>query len=618
MRFFKISGWLAGLFLLWPSLTSAQELPNVLGLSFDNTPASINFQDMSDDPNIFKNGQPDLTITKPDSWNFTSNSTTIAITPSSASLAASVAIEIITIPYLVDAQNAFSAWKNFLADYGVLGVLTFIDQGAKPFGGRTADHLIYDRSAEEQAELDGELGLYLVPLGNHLLVVTYSYDSQADGLGPVQLILNRMQIRADTLGTQESYSFSSGVPAMRLAPGNDWPMVSSTQALDYAFFSAADGIIMTSKSRPYLFASLSVIDLTCDDICRQAPDPSQQLETMTADDFWLNYGDRLAHLGQFFGDLSYEVKAKEQHRSVNGQLPDVVFQTAVANQNNEVLLTGSHYVFRSADRLVSIFLKSFNPDWATFEQDRLYFESSVLGQFQLGDAISWPDKLPVEIPVPTVPELQIPEQPGNTPEIGPVEQPYDSEAKAQITVRNRAMLRQLAGRILLKVEDKGRAYYVNPVTNQGFFLGRGQDAYEVMRREGVGIKTKDLAEIPVGLLPLSGSDTDNDGLTDDQEKALGTKFDNADSDSDSYTDLDEVQHDYDPLGIGKMKYDNVFGGRQKGKIFLQVEAKGEAWYVNPADGRRYYLGRADDAYQIMRKLSLGISNKDFLALEQTR
>ncbi|MGE5426002.1 MAG: C39 family peptidase [Bacillota bacterium] len=42
-----------------------------------------------------------------------------------------------------------------------------------------------------------------------------------------------------------------------------------------------------------------------------------------------------------------------------------------------------------------------------------------------------------------------------------------------------------------------------------------------------------------------------------------------------------------------------------GYILLQVEAHGEAWYVFPADGNRYYLGRPDDAFSLMKKLSLG-------------
>lgn len=47
-----------------------------------------------------------------------------------------------------------------------------------------------------------------------------------------------------------------------------------------------------------------------------------------------------------------------------------------------------------------------------------------------------------------------------------------------------------------------------------------------------------------------------------------------------------------------------------GRILLQVESKGEAWYVNPSDGKRYYMANGNEAYKIMRKLGLGISNKD--------
>lgn len=59
------------------------------------------------------------------------------------------------------------------------------------------------------------------------------------------------------------------------------------------------------------------------------------------------------------------------------------------------------------------------------------------------------------------------------------------------------------------------------------------------------------------------------------------------------------------------------GQRLAGKILLQVESKGEAWYINPDNDQRYYLGRPADAFKIMRDLGLGISNKDFDAWEGT-
>ena len=48
--------------------------------------------------------------------------------------------------------------------------------------------------------------------------------------------------------------------------------------------------------------------------------------------------------------------------------------------------------------------------------------------------------------------------------------------------------------------------------------------------------------------------------------------------------------------------------RLKGKILLQVEQNGEAWYVNPADELRYYMGRPADAFNLMRELGIGITN----------
>lgn len=58
-------------------------------------------------------------------------------------------------------------------------------------------------------------------------------------------------------------------------------------------------------------------------------------------------------------------------------------------------------------------------------------------------------------------------------------------------------------------------------------------------------------------------------------------------------------------------YSSDWVAKQSGKIFLAVEKNGEAWYVNPVNLKRYYLGRPDDAFSIMRSLGLGVSEKDY-------
>lgn len=57
--------------------------------------------------------------------------------------------------------------------------------------------------------------------------------------------------------------------------------------------------------------------------------------------------------------------------------------------------------------------------------------------------------------------------------------------------------KRLSGRILLKIEDLGKAYYVNPVDLKMHYLGRPADAFKVMRELGLGITNSDLGKINI-------------------------------------------------------------------------------------------------------------------------
>lgn len=118
---------------------------------------------------------------------------------------------------------------------------------------------------------------------------------------------------------------------------------------------------------------------------------------------------------------------------------------------------------------------------------------------------------------------------------------------------------RLSGRILLQVESYGRAWYVYPKTNERYYLRNGEEALHIMRTLGLGITNADLAKIPTAK-----------GQT-------------------GVTALVE---------------------RLKGTILLQVEEHGEAWYVNPTDGLRYYLPDGQSAYDLMRRFALGIKDTD--------
>lgn len=126
---------------------------------------------------------------------------------------------------------------------------------------------------------------------------------------------------------------------------------------------------------------------------------------------------------------------------------------------------------------------------------------------------------------------------------------------------------QLSGRILLQVESYGRAWYVDPINKERYYLQDGNEAYSIMKNMGLGITNKDLAKIPTS-----------------QGQKKDTKLVN----------------------------------RLKGRILLQVEKNGEAWYVNPVDGLRYYLADGQAAYELMRKFALGITNKNLAKIPMNK
>lgn len=186
---------------------------------------------------------------------------------------------------------------------------------------------------------------------------------------------------------------------------------------------------------------------------------------------------------------------------------------------------------------------------------------------------------------------------------------------APAEVNAQTMSSRTSGHILLQVEEHGEAWYVDPVREERIYVQNGEAAYQIMRELGLGISNSDLDLIPVGLTSYETWDRDADMLYSTLEESIGTDPYVQDTDGDGFSDYEEILNGFDPLGPGMKEIDQELTHRLLGRIVLQVEEKGQAWYIHPTSGKRYYLPNGDAAYAIMRELSTGITNQDLAMIQ---
>lgn len=109
----------------------------------------------------------------------------------------------------------------------------------------------------------------------------------------------------------------------------------------------------------------------------------------------------------------------------------------------------------------------------------------------------------------------------------------------------------LRGMILLEVEKRGEAWYVNPADYKRYYLGRPAEALNLVKRFGLGVNQKSLNAIQASV----------------PERLIG-------------------------------------------KILINVEDLGKAYYINPRDRKIYYLGSPVAMFNVMRSVGLGIKTSD--------
>lgn len=174
---------------------------------------------------------------------------------------------------------------------------------------------------------------------------------------------------------------------------------------------------------------------------------------------------------------------------------------------------------------------------------------------------------------------------------------------------------KLRGSFLIQVEDKGQAFYVD--TNNGIKhkLEKNNTTWKTISDLSLGVSKDNLAQIPVAVnKELINLDSDNDGLDNSLEKAIGTNPFSSDSDNDSYNDSLEILNHYNPLSSGQLKIDEKLSKKLAGKLLLDTEGNGELWYINPSDNLRYYISNYNELFKVINIVGKGISNDNLKSI----
>ncbi len=501
--------------------------------------------------NEFINSAPAYKITKPSDWDFTNeDETELIIDKESDDESGYIAISAIKFPYNVDTGIVEASIKRELSF--LISLASIVKNEDIKINGNSAKKVIISANSQQR-------NYYYIPANNYLLNISYDYGQNDKDKTAIDNIINSLSLISSGQYSEKT-EYAHDNPKFNIKLSNNWVLLSRN--------SKENPLFITYKTNKSAFVDIEI---------EKTDDNTKNLNNS---EYLSNIEQKIKEgnsLGNIY-DIKTEILKKDAHYKLSNNLTDIIMINSVDKSvsSGKVLSQNRSYFIKTGDKYILVSLNYLKDD-ANGYNDILNKFNSMLSSLTLGSS-----------------------QSGS-----------NMSASQEANVKNTTLYNSLKGKIMLKVEANGEAFYVHPTSKKIYYLGRPDDAFVVMREQGVGITNANLSKIPVGLNNLTGPDSDGDGLPDLFEDAIGTNKNNPDSDGDGHNDKTELSGNYNPNGSGKLNLDNNFSSAQKGKIFLQVERNGEAWYINPVDGKRYLLGRPADAFQVMRNLGLGISNNDF-------
>jgi len=137
----------------------------------------------------------------------------------------------------------------------------------------------------------------------------------------------------------------------------------------------------------------------------------------------------------------------------------------------------------------------------------------------------------------------------------------DNSAQTSDLMNNADFLKKARGYLLLDPQESDGVWYIHPLSVRPYNISRPFAAFKMISQQGIGVSNTTLKKIPTARSSSRGN-----------------------------------------IKLRK---------KLAGRILLQVQNNGKAWYVNPRDLKRYYLGRSDEMLASIRQLGIPVyANND--------
>ena len=445
--------------------------------------------------NKFTNNKPPYSIVKPNDWKFEHDMENyLAIFKDGDDEGGGVSIEVIKYPFELDSSIIASFLDFIIIDNGAAGMVEVSKRLPVTINNIQGELVTISGMGES-------ISFYLLIKGQYVFYINYDYGKNDKNKIIIDNIINSFTFNQNLPIDQPVYSYQNSGHNFSLSTSGNWVIEPQ--------YRRSQPVKIHNTNEYRVLATIQI--LKEDDETKRMSD-NELLEQLA---------DTVEYSAQMSDTLGIDIKQSKADvgYKLNDQINNVIRAEVITSKSDKIINYKLSYIVRRDGKIFMFKLNTTSMSAQDYNNIVSEFNSMLSG-------FSWSTQIQQQI------TNQNKEQPDN---------------KTVSSSFNREMAQRLSGKILLQVENNGEAWYIYPGTLQRYYLKDGPTAYNALREFGLGITNADLAKIPVGIEDRAiGKDSDNDGLDDKTEEALGTNPNRADSDGDGYNDGEEVSGGYNP------------------------------------------------------------------------